>query len=57
MPLEVITSFPVTGTQLAKIEDPTVRENSHVFDLHVYRDTLIVIPRCEVKKVLFYQLK
>jgi len=56
MPLEVITSYPVAGTQLAKIEDPTVRENSHVFDLHVYRDTLIV-PRCEVKKVLFYQLK
>jgi len=56
MPLEVITSFPVTGTQLAKIEDPTVGENSTVFDLHVYRDTLIV-PRHSEMKVLFYQLK
>jgi len=30
MPLDVITSYPVTGTQLTKIEDPTVRENSVV---------------------------
>jgi len=40
---------------MAKIEDPTFRENSQVFDLHVYRDTLIV-PRYNEKKVLFYQL-
>jgi len=56
MPLEVITSFPVTGAQLAKIEDLTVRKDSNVFGLHVYRDTLIV-SRCGDRKVLFYQLK
>jgi len=49
------TSFPVTGTQLSKVEDPTDRTESSVWDLHVYKDTLIV-PKCWEKKVLFYQL-
>jgi len=37
------------------LEDTTVRSDSHVFDLHVYKDMLIV-PRRDEKKVLFYQL-
>jgi len=54
--LKDITSYPVTGTQLAKIEDPTVRRDSSVYGIHVYGDTLIVSRHSE-KKVLFYQLK
>jgi len=50
-----MTSFPVTGMRLSKIEDTTVRESSNVLDLHVFRDTLVV-PRCDEKKVLLYQL-
>jgi len=50
-----MTSFPVTGMRLSKIEDTTVRESSNVLDLHVFRDTLVV-PRCNEKKVLLYQL-
>jgi len=37
------------------LEDTTVRSNSSVFDLHVDKDMLIV-PRSDEKKVLFYQL-
>jgi len=37
------------------LEDTTVRSDSDVFDLHVYKDMLIV-PRCPENKVLFYQL-
>jgi len=37
------------------LEDTIVRSNSSVFDLHVYKDMLIV-PRFLEKKVLFYQL-
>jgi len=38
------------------LEDTTDRSySSSVFDLHVYKDMLIV-PRFLVKKVLFYQL-
>jgi len=37
------------------LEDTTVRSNSSVLHLHVYKDMLIV-PRREENKVLFYQL-
>jgi len=37
------------------LEDATVRSDSRSFDLHVYKDMLIV-PRSDEKKVLFYQL-
>jgi len=37
------------------LEDTTDRSDSDVYDLHVYKDMLIV-PRCDEKKVLFYQL-
>jgi len=47
--------YCIVGTQLSMLEDTTVRSNSSVFDLHVYKDMLIV-PRCSEKKVLFYQL-
>jgi len=45
----------IVGKQLSMLEDTTVRSDSHVLDLHVYRDMLIV-PRCDENKVLFYQL-
>jgi len=37
------------------LEDTTVRSDSRVLDLQVYKDMLIV-PRCDEEKVLFYQL-
>jgi len=37
------------------LEDTTVRSDCVVLDLHVYKDMLIV-PRRDEKKVLFYQL-
>jgi len=37
------------------LEDTTDRSYSNVLDLHVCKDMLIV-PRCDEKKVLFYQL-
>jgi len=37
------------------LEDTTVRSESSVFDLHVYKGMLIV-PGYTGKKVLFYQL-
>jgi len=37
------------------LEDTTVRSDSDVLDLHVYKDMLVVSRRGE-KKVLFYQL-
>jgi len=40
---------------LGKVEDPSDRARSHVWDLHVYKDTLIV-PKFSKLKVLFYQL-
>jgi len=45
----------IVGTQLSMLEDTTVRSDSNVPDLNVYKDMLIV-PRYDEKKVLFYQL-
>jgi len=45
----------IVGRQLSKLEDTTVRSISSVYDLHVYKDMLIV-PRYSEKKVLFYEL-
>jgi len=45
----------IVGKQLSMLEDTTVRSNSDVLDLHVYKDMLIV-SGCDEKKVLFYQL-
>jgi len=49
-----VTSY-IVGRQLSMLEDTTVRRDSDVLDLHVYKDMLIV-PRSDEKKVLFYQL-
>jgi len=37
------------------LEDATVKSDSSILDLHVYKDMLIV-PRSDEKKILFYQL-
>jgi len=52
--IKAVTWYDV-GRQLSMLEDTTDRNDSNVFDLHVYKDMLIV-PRCDENKVLFYQL-
>jgi len=47
----------MTGVMLTEISNPTVLpRRSSVFDLHIY-DNIIMVPRCDESKVLFYQLR
>jgi len=40
---------------LSKMEDPTSRPADDVLDLHI-SDSLLVVPRCGERNVLFYHI-